>query len=154
MSTLLFSKANTGKHYIKLQARTYSPTRLHVQGLGASQNRDYGVAVTVAVPESLATFFNNQVHDQLSLAGSGETYVAFQARFRTETDDTVHCQLIGSDGDTLNRDYGASFDIVGDPVLTEFVANQLEFLEQMEWEEEEEEDEEIDVGEAHAVLLN
>jgi len=106
------SQAGTGRDYVQLQARLY-PQGLHVQGQGICINRDYGVAVTFAIPSQLRAYLEKVEAEAAkldSLAGTGKRYFCLQAVLNREGSDLViHFQVPFKE--TYNRAYGAAFDV-------------------------------------------
>lgn len=112
-ATLAHSLAETDTIYVVLQARLEG-SRLHVQGAGPKANRDYGVAEDIffsRMSQELRDWFRQwhteKVHfRRKSLSkGSGERYARIHARLNGLR---IHFQVYGN---SLNRSYGAAFDI-------------------------------------------
>jgi len=102
------SLAGTGKTYVEVQARMYPGGVLHVQGRGHKANREYGIAVNLAVPSDVRSFFNREEPSKaskLSQANTGARYIPGQVRSRR---GYLHFQF--KDGGA-NRMYGIAFDV-------------------------------------------
>jgi hypothetical protein len=99
------SQAETGKDYVVLQGRFYSPVQLHIQGVGHTANRKYGISANVFVEKEVAQYLGKQPRPLLSKAQTGQKYFKIQARPRKQT---LHFQFV--DG-AANRSYGMSFDV-------------------------------------------
>jgi len=121
----------TGKtDYVSVRLRKADACRLHLQGEGASVNRNYGISGNIAVTPDFANYINNLPKDFYSLAGTGRQYVNAQVAIR---EDTLHFQVNGVPFDgNGHRDYGAILDISVDSffALADFVRlNQVEDVE-------------------------
>lgn len=102
---------------------------LHIQGLGPSINRPYGVAVTLTAPMSFLNWFRGLARPEHSATGSSNRYTPFQVALRGKS---VHGQVAGPG---FNRSYGAAFDTENEDLYS--------FLEVCVLEAEEEEETEI-----------
>ena len=109
-----FELSMTGpeRTYVLLQGRIYPDGRLHVQGRGPRVNREYGVAVDLTLPEELRSWWMEQAHDRVSLAGTHAMYVEFHAEIRQfpvePVADSIRAQVRGKE---LNRVHGVSMVI-------------------------------------------
>ena len=100
------SFASKREGYVALQARVKDGL-LHVQGKGQEVNRNYGVAVDIALPVDLKEWMNTIYRGYKSLyPDSIEHYFSLQA---VVNNDYIHFQV--SSGSPFNRDYGATFDV-------------------------------------------
>lgn len=99
------SQAETGKDYVVLQGALYSPTTLHIQGVGRKANRSYGISANVQIPSEFGAYLAKQATPNSSKAGTGRRYMKLAARPRLSC---VHFQVV--DG-VNNRGYGAAFDV-------------------------------------------
>lgn len=97
--------------YVALQG-IVNGNSLHVQGIGPSVNRDYGLAVDLTAPADLITWVKGLPRTELSGTGSKNRYAPMQAAIRGEK---VHFQV---SGDSLNRSYGAAFDVTNPSLVT------------------------------------
>lgn len=103
------SMASSGKEgYIPIQLRV-NGGRLHIQAAGSEGNRTYGFALDSEADVRLVDWLMSVSKPLPSLANSGRSYTAAQAR--ASDNNEVHVQVAG---EALNRSYGASFDLTGE----------------------------------------
>ncbi len=112
----------TDTPYLQAQARVRDGF-LHIQALGAEGNRPYGYSFTTQqeLPKAVAEFLDNLDDALVSMAGTGAMY--FPVQLKAE-DGQVHVQVDGN-GETLNREYGAAFDLANCNGFSEWVAEQV-----------------------------
>lgn len=101
MGTKSFASGNND--YVAVQAVVQGDS-LHIQGIGPSVNRPYGVAVDLTAPSDLVTWFKGLPRTNPSGTGSKNRYAPMQTALRS---GKVHFQV---NGPSLNRTYGAAFD--------------------------------------------
>jgi len=105
------SLAGSETKYVCLQARVLKNGNLHIQGLGMSVNRSYGMSATIDYSYfifALMEYFKKLDYNLLSCVDSPKKYFPLRATFYNGGTE-IHFQIKSQI--TLGKEYGTSFTL-------------------------------------------